>query len=171
MLKFIARSINQFDQFVHTQSVGDVVLALAALVALAVSNSPWRDIYEQFLQIPGELRLGGNWLVLSKPVLVWVNDLWMAVFFFLVGLEIKRELLEGELASPAQALLPAGAALGGMVVPGPDLCRHQLGRPGGIAGLGHPHGDRHRLCAWHSGAHRQPGIRFAQAVSDGGGHH
>lgn len=138
MLKFIARSINQFDQFVHSQSVGGVVLAVAALVALGVSNSPWRDGYEQFLQIPGELRLGGNWLVLSKPVLVWVNDLWMAVFFFLVGLEIKRELLEGELASPAQALLPAGAALGGMVVPALIYAAINWGDPVALRGWGIP---------------------------------
>jgi NhaA family Na+:H+ antiporter len=61
--------------------------------------------------------VGDGWLVLSKPLLVWVNDLWMAVFFFLVGLEIKRELLEGELASVRQAMLPAGAAIGGMLLP------------------------------------------------------
>lgn len=73
--------------------------------------------YESFIHWPGELRLGDDWLVISKSLLHWVNDLWMAVFFFLVGLEIKRELLEGELATPRQALLPAGAALGGMVVP------------------------------------------------------
>lgn len=71
------------------------MLAIAALLALLVSNSPWSHWYEQLLQVPGELRIGGNWLVLSKPLLVWINDLWMAVFFFLVGLEIKRELLEG----------------------------------------------------------------------------
>ena len=138
MLKLIARSINQFDQFVHSQAVGGVVLAVAALVALVVSNSPLRDIYEQFLQIPGELRLGGNWLVLSKPMLVWVNDLWMAVFFFLVGLEIKRELLEGELASPAQALLPAGAALGGMVVPALIYAAINWGDPVALRGWGIP---------------------------------
>ena len=61
--------------------------------------------------------MGNDWLVLSKSLLHWVNDLWMAVFFFLVGLEIKRELMEGELASRSQAMLPAGAALGGMVIP------------------------------------------------------
>ena len=138
MLKLIARSINQFDQFVHSQAVGGVVLAVAALVALVVSNSPLRDIYEQFLQIPGELRLGGNWLVLSKPMLVWVNDLWMAVFFFLAGLEIKRELLEGELASPAQALLPAGAALGGMVVPALIYAAINWGDPVALRGWGIP---------------------------------
>lgn len=86
-----------------------------------LSNSPWGDAYQRFLHIPGELRLGGlqsgTALVLSKPLVVWVNDLWMAVFFFLVGLEIKREMLEGELATRSQVMLPAVAALGGMAVP------------------------------------------------------
>ena len=104
-------------RFIESESAGGVVLAVTALLALAISNSPWSGVYEAFVHIPGELRIGDNWLVLSKPLLVWVNDLWMAVFFFLVGLEIKREVLEGELADLRQALLPAGAALGGMVVP------------------------------------------------------
>ena len=114
MLKTIHRRANEF---IHSQSGGGIVLALAALLALIVSNSPWSGWYEQLLQVRGEIRIGGDWLVLSKPLLVWINDLWMAVFFFLVGLEIKRELLEGELASVSQAMLPAGAALGGMLVP------------------------------------------------------
>lgn len=105
------------NEFIHSQSGGGIVLAVAALLALIISNSPWSGWYEQLLQIRGEVRIGGDWLVLSKPLLVWINDLWMAVFFFLVGLEIKRELLEGELASVSQAMLPAGAALGGMLVP------------------------------------------------------
>src|SRR6187551_2282338 len=106
MLKSLPRKLNEFIQ---SQSFGGVVLALAALLALIVSNSPWSSFYERFAQWPGEVRIGGDWLVLSKTLLHWVNDLWMAVFFFLVGLEIKRELIEGELASRAQALLPAGA--------------------------------------------------------------
>ena len=93
------------------------MLALAALLALVMSNSPWSASYTAFRDWPGELRLGGDWLVLSKSLLHWVNDLWMAVFFFVVGLEIKREMLRGELASTRQALLPAGAALGGMLMP------------------------------------------------------
>ena len=107
----------KFNRFIQSQSLGGMVLALAAVLALVISNSPWQALYGQFLQWPGELRLGHDALVLSKSLLHWVNDLWMAVFFFLVGLEIKRELLEGELASVRQAMLPAGAALGGMVVP------------------------------------------------------
>ena len=114
MFKTLQRTVNQF---IHSQSLGGVILALAAAVALIVSNSPWSGIYERFINLPGELRIGVDALVLAKPLLIWVNDLWMAVFFFLVGLEIKRELLEGELASRSQALLPAGAAVGGMLVP------------------------------------------------------
>lgn len=105
------------SRFIHSESSGGVVMALAALLALLVSNSPWSAVYQGFLAWPGELRVGHDWLVLSKSLLYWVNDLWMAVFFFLVGLEIKREMIEGELASRSRALLPAVAALGGMLVP------------------------------------------------------
>lgn len=104
-------------QFMQSESAGGVVLAGAALLALLVSNSPLAVWYEAFVHLPGEVRIGEDWLVLSKPLVTWVNDLWMAVFFFLVGLEIKRELVDGELASLKQAVLPLGAALGGMVVP------------------------------------------------------
>ena len=93
------------------------MLAFAAVVALIVSNSALAPLYRQFIELRGEVRIGGDWLVLSKPLLLWVNDLWMAVFFFVVGLEIKREVLAGELASVKQAALPALAAVGGMVVP------------------------------------------------------
>jgi len=113
----INRLLRSVSPFINAQTSGGVLLALAALLAILLSNSPLQDHYHAFLQMPGEVRLGNNWLVLSKPLLVWVNDLWMAVFFFLVGLEIKRELLQGELASMRQALLPAGAAVGGMLVP------------------------------------------------------
>jgi Na+:H+ antiporter, NhaA family len=107
-------------RFIASESAGGVALACAALLALMLSNSPWSGWYESWLHVPGELRIGSatsGGLVLAKPLVLWVNDLWMAVFFLLVGLEIKREWVEGELASRAQALLPAVAALGGMVVP------------------------------------------------------
>ena len=102
--------------FLASESAGGITLGLAAMLALVISNSPWASAYEAFIQAPGELRLGTA-LVLAKPLVVWVNDLWMAVFFFLVGLEIKRELLAGELSNRAQAMLPAVAAIGGMAVP------------------------------------------------------
>ena len=107
----------KLGDFVQSQSAGGVALALAASMALVLSNSPWRDVYQALVDLPGEVRIGSPGLVLSKPLQVWVNDLWMAVFFFLVGLEIKREVLEGELSSVQQAMLPIGAALGGMIAP------------------------------------------------------
>ncbi|MEP7295998.1 MAG: Na+/H+ antiporter NhaA [Burkholderiales bacterium] len=109
--------ITSIRRFIASESAGGVVLALAALIALIVSNSPLGPLYREFIGLRGEVRIANDWLVLSKPLLLWVNDLWMAVFFFVVGLEIKREVLAGELASVRQASLPAAAALGGMVVP------------------------------------------------------
>ena len=109
--------ISSIRRFIASESAGGVVLALAAIVALIVSNSAWGPLYRQFIDARGEVRIANDWLVLSKPLLLWVNDLWMAVFFFVVGLEIKREVLAGELASVRQASLPAAAALGGMLVP------------------------------------------------------
>ena len=107
---------NPFARFFANESSGGIVLAFAALVALVVSNSPLAGWYDAFLHAKGTVDIAGL-VTLSKPLVVWVNDLWMAIFFFLVGLEIKREFVEGELASRSQALLPALAALGGMVVP------------------------------------------------------
>jgi NhaA family Na+:H+ antiporter len=109
--------ISSIRRFIASESAGGVVLALATVVALIVGNSSLGPLYRQFIELRGELRIAGDWLVLSKPLLLWVNDLWMAVFFFVVGLEIKREVLAGELASVRRAALPAAAALGGMVVP------------------------------------------------------
>ena len=104
-------------RFFGKESTPGIVLALAALAALLISNSPWGAGYQSFLNTPGQVIIGEQALVLSKPLVLWVNDLWMAVFFFLVGLEIKREFLEGELSGPGQLLLPAVAALGGMLMP------------------------------------------------------
>jgi len=112
-----ARSpLGAFADFFAHEAAGGIVLAIATLAALAISNSPWRELYVAFTEIRGVVDVGGL-LVISKPLLLWVNDLWMAVFFFVVGLEIKREFVEGELATRSQAVLPAVAALGGMVVP------------------------------------------------------
>ena len=109
--------ITSIRRFIASESAGGIVLAFAAVIALIVSNSALAPWYRQFVELRGEVRIGGDLFVLGKPLLLWVNDLWMAVFFFLVGLEIKREVLDGELASVKQASLPAVAAFGGMVVP------------------------------------------------------
>ena len=131
----------KFNQFIHSQSLGGMVLAVAAVLALLISNSSLEGWYMSVLQWPGELRVGhsdGLGLVLSKSLLHWVNDLWMAVFFFLVGLEIKRELMEGELASFSQALLPAGAALGGMALPALIYAAINAGDPVALRGWAIP---------------------------------
>lgn len=104
-------------QFISKESSGGIVLAIAAIAALVMSNSSLGYLYQAFLSIPGQVLVGDDALVLSKPLIVWVNDLWMAVFFFLVGLEIKREFLAGELSGPGQLTLPALAAIGGMLAP------------------------------------------------------
>jgi Na+:H+ antiporter, NhaA family len=97
-------------------AAGGAVLALAALAALIVSNSSWSNHYEALTHMLVDVRLGDA-LRINKPLVVWVNDLWMAVFFFLVGLEIKRECVSGNLRTLRQAALPAVAAVGGMLVP------------------------------------------------------
>ncbi len=101
--------------FQQTESQAGLVMLAAAAVALILANSPWGALYEAALNLPFEVRLG-EWR-LGKPILHWINDGLMAVFFLLVGLEIKREILEGELSTPAQVTLPVAAAIGGMAVP------------------------------------------------------
>jgi len=102
-------------QFLDTEASGGVVLLAAAVVALVWANSPWSAGYESLWST--ELRLGLGDVQLVEDLRHWVNDALMAVFFFVVGLEIKRELVAGELRSPRTAALPAIAALGGMAVP------------------------------------------------------
>ena len=101
--------------FLQMESAGGVVLMGAAALALVAANSPLADYYDLFIETPVEVRVGG--LEIAKPLLLWVNDGLMAVFFFLVGLELKRELLEGELSRPSNVLLPALGAVGGIVAP------------------------------------------------------
>ena len=126
-----------FIRFFRHESAGGIVLAIAAMVALFMSNSQWQPLYQELVQAPGEMRLG-EWLVLAKPLVVWINDLWMAVFFLLVGLEIKREFIEGDLGDRRQAMLPAVAALGGMAVPAVIYSLCNLGDPVALRGWAIP---------------------------------
>lgn len=108
-------AVDSISRFLRLESAGGLVLIAAALVALAVSNSPFAGAYRELLSLPVEIRVGA--LELGKPLHLWIDDGLMAVFFLLVGLEIKRELLQGELSTVAQIGLPLSAAVGGMVVP------------------------------------------------------
>ena len=102
-------------EFLHTESAGGVVLVVAALVALVWANSPWSDAYQDLWHTELAISLGER--TLDLDLREWVNDGLMAIFFFVVGLEIKRELVEGELRGIRRAALPALAAVGGMVAP------------------------------------------------------
>jgi len=102
-------------EFVRLESAGGIVLMTAAVVALIFANTRAEGLYQTFLDTPVEIRIG--LFKLAKPLILLINDGLMAVFFFLVGLEIKREVLEGELSNRAQIALPAFAAAGGMAVP------------------------------------------------------
>ena len=103
-------------EFLALESAGGLLLAGAAVLALVCANSPYTGLYGAFLDTPVAIRAGE--FQIAKPLLLWVNDGLMAVFFFLVGLELKREVLEGELSRASQITLPASAAAGGMLVPG-----------------------------------------------------
>lgn len=107
--------LSSIQKFIHHESAGGIVLMLATLAALLAANGPWAADYAQLLALPTSVKLGT--FAIDKPLLLWVNDGLMAVFFYLVGLELKRELLEGELAERRRAMLPAIAAIGGMLLP------------------------------------------------------
>jgi NhaA family Na+:H+ antiporter len=124
-------------RFLASGSAGGVFLVLATVLALVASNTSWSDAYESFRSTTVTVAIG-RWLELEKPLLLWINDLWMAIFFLLVGLEIKRELLEGELASRSQALLPAFAALGGMIAPALIYCALNRSDPQALRGWAIP---------------------------------
>jgi NhaA family Na+:H+ antiporter len=97
------------------EAAGGLILIAAAVLALVVANGPLAWLYASFLDVPVAIQIGR--LEIAKPLLLWVNDGLMAVFFFLVGLEVKREFLVGELSSPAKIALPGLAAIGGVAVP------------------------------------------------------
>ncbi len=107
--------LNSIREFLRLESASGLLLILAACLAMLAENSPLDALYDSLLGTPVEIRIGA--FQIDKPLLLWINDGLMAVFFFLIGLEVKREVLQGELSSPARVALPAIAAVGGMSVP------------------------------------------------------
>lgn len=107
--------IKALTEFVRLESASGILLLIAAILAMVFENSAGKPLYDALLGTPVELRVGD--LVIAKPLLLWVNDGLMAIFFFLIGLEIKREILAGELSDPSRIVLPVFAAIGGMAVP------------------------------------------------------
>jgi len=101
--------------FIRMESFAGFLLILTSLVALAIANSPLYGNYQEFLHY--QLHIGIDRYQLSKPIEMWVNDALMAVFFLLIGLELKREILEGQLSNLSQVVLPGLGALGGVIFP------------------------------------------------------
>ncbi len=107
--------MNFLKDFLKLEAASGIILVFAAILAMVIANSPLDKFYGLLLDLPVEIRIGP--LLIAKPLLLWINDGLMAVFFFLVGLELKREIMEGELSDPSSIVLPALGALGGMAVP------------------------------------------------------
>ena len=124
-----------FQEFSESEAAGGVLLLATTALALAWANSPWAESYFKLWE--HEFTIGFEGFALSKSILHWINEGLMAIFFFVVGLEIKRELLVGELASPRHAALPIAGALGGVVVPALLYLSLNAGGPG-AAGWGIP---------------------------------
>jgi len=104
-----------FKSFYESESSGGILLILSAFFAMIISNSPFNLYYKEFINIPIEIRIGT--FEIAKPLLLWINDGLMAIFFLAVGLELKREIIEGELSNPKKIILPLFGAIGGMLAP------------------------------------------------------
>ncbi len=133
--RIATRVLSPLQEFIHAQTSGGVILLIFTMAAVIWANSPWEHIYTELWETPLAIGLGS--LSLSMPLELWINDGLMAIFFFVVGLEIKREILVGELASPRQAMLPISAAVGGMLVPAAIYFAINSGGPG-ASGWGIP---------------------------------
>jgi NhaA family Na+:H+ antiporter len=115
-IKKTSKAVNRaWREFLRLESAGGLILVAAAVLALLLANTPLAGLYESLLNLKLTVTLED--FGVSKPLLLWINDGLMAVFFLLVGLELKREIVEGQLSRPDQIVLPALAALGGLVVP------------------------------------------------------
>jgi len=123
-------------RFLNLEAAGSVVLLIAAAAAMALANSPLADFYAGLLMVPVSIQAGA--FGLDMPVIQWINDLLMPVFFMVVSMEIKRELLDGELSSLDKVLLPGIAALGGMAVPAALYALVNRGDPVALRGWAIP---------------------------------
>lgn len=103
------------EKLLKDESTGGILLVIVAIIAIMLANSSFSHLYEGFLNIPVQVRIAE--LNLEKPLVLWINDGLMAIFFFLVGLEIKREVMIGHLSEPSQVVLPAVAAVAGIAAP------------------------------------------------------
>ena len=128
--------VSLIKEFLRLESASGILLIVATILAMAAVNSPAKPFYDALLGTPVEIRVG--LLHIGKPLVLWINDGLMAIFFFLVGLELKREVLEGELSKPSQIVLPAIAAVGGMAFPALVYSFFNWGNPDALKGWAIP---------------------------------
>ena len=125
-----------FQKFIQHEAAPGVILFMAAIFALVLDNTPMAWLYDGLLDTPMKVQIGA--LVIAKPLLLWINDGLMAIFFFFVALEIKRELMDGHLSDPREAALPAIAAVGGMAMPALVFVFFNWGSPDELRGWAIP---------------------------------
>jgi len=123
-------------RFFQLEAASGLLLIAAAVLALIINNSPLAYLYGGLLDVPVAVQVGA--LQIAKPLLLWINDGLMALFFLLIGLEVKREVVEGQLSKPSQVILPATAAIGGMLVPALIYWFINRDNPAAIAGWAIP---------------------------------
>ena len=133
---YYRRLVDEIREFMRLESAAGILLLVAAMLALIANNGPLARYYDLFLSLPLGIHLGT--LAVDKPVLLWINDGLMALFFLVIGCEIKRELIEGELSSWRKAALPAIAAIGGMAVPALIYVAINRGDPAALRGWAIP---------------------------------
>ncbi|OII57542.1 Na+/H+ antiporter NhaA, partial [Pseudomonas putida] len=125
-----------FTRFFQLEAASGLLLIAAAILALVINNSPLSYLYSGLLDVPVAVQVGA--LHIAKPLLLWINDGLMALFFLLIGLEVKREVVDGHLSKPSQVILPATAAVGGMVIPALIYWFINRDNPAAIAGWAIP---------------------------------
>ena len=132
----MARIVNRIQDFLRLEASAGLILMVAALLALMANNSILSATYEAFLATPVAIQFGA--FEIAKPLLLWINDGLMAIFFFLVGLEVKREVLQGELSRLDKAALPVIGAIGGMAMPAVIYAMINWGDPATLTGWAIP---------------------------------
>ena len=132
----IQQTLEHLKAFMNLGAAGGIILMLSAALAMIIANSPLSPYYDLLLGLPVEIRVGP--LEVAKPLLLWINDGLMAIFFFLVGLELKRELLEGDLRDRQKIGLPLFGAIGGMAVPAIVYVLINIDNPSALSGWAIP---------------------------------
>jgi len=128
--------LKTLKEFMRLESASGILLLVAAILAIVIENSAAKSLYDALLETPVEIRIGA--FEIAKPLLLWINDGLMAIFFFLIGLELKRGFLAGDLSNPSLVVLPVAAAIGGMAVPAAIYAYINWGDPIALKGWAIP---------------------------------